>query len=247
MYTFLIQTVNGQIVHDFAFELLEAMRYHEWFYDKPQYEYILSEEPHRPIMPNKIQYYPLDQVIPIGTVDFVTNYIRQYYKKECKPLNIPQELQKPEYLKRWVKNVVVCHEPIVNTKTYPIFVKDTTKIKGFTNIINQGGTCPVGSYLMSECVDIEAEWRAFVHKTQLVGLQNYLGDFTTFPDVKLIENMINDFKDSPPAYTLDVGINKDGTFIIEVHNFFSCGLYGFRDYKILPAMFISAFAWQLER
>jgi len=56
----------------------------------------------------------------------------------------------------------------------------------------------------------------------------------------LIKQMIQDYKSAPKAYTLDVGINEKGTFIIECHTFFSCGLYGFTDYKLLPLMFISA-------
>ena len=49
--------------------------------------------------------------------------------------------------------------------------------------------------------------------------------------------MIDAFEDCPIAYTLDVGINDNGTFVIEVHDFFSCGLYGFSNHPILPQMF----------
>lgn len=49
--------------------------------------------------------------------------------------------------------------------------------------------------------------------------------------------MIREYKSCPIAYTLDVGVNSNNTFIIEVHDFFSCGLYGFSDNKILPYMF----------
>ncbi|MNY01093.1 hypothetical protein D3C86_1336070 [compost metagenome] len=63
-----------------------------------------------------------------------------------------------------------------------------------------------------------------------------------FPDVKLINDMISTYNDCPPAYTLDIGMNEDiGSFIIEVHNFYSCGLYGFNDWKILPQMFLRSF------
>ena len=41
------------------------------------------------------------------------------------------------------------------------------------------------------------------------------------------------------AYTLDFSISKEhGTFVLEAHRFYSCGLYGFSDYQILPWMFI---------
>ena len=51
--------------------------------------------------------------------------------------------------------------------------------------------------------------------------------------------MINAYADSPYAYTIDVAVlgNKE-TVLIEVHPFFSCGLYGFADYRVLVDMFI---------
>jgi hypothetical protein len=80
-----------------------------------------------------------------------------------------------------------------------------------------------------------------VYKDKLVGLNNYSGDFTIFPDVELIEEMIKKNHSTPVAYTLDVGINDKGTFIIEVHAFMSCGLYGFADLKNIPFMYRDVF------
>ena len=91
-------------------------------------------------------------------------------------------------------------------------------------------------YQFSQVILIDSEWRAFVYKGKLVGLQNYCGEFTLFPDVEKIKEMIKAYKSAPIAYTLDVGINANGTFVIEVHDFFSCGLYGFSD-SSLPFMF----------
>lgn len=39
------------------------------------------------------------------------------------------------------------------------------------------------------------------------------------------------------GYTLDVSVFNNKTSIIEVHDFFSCGLYGFNDFRHLPFMF----------
>ena len=76
----------------------------------------------------------------------------------------------------------------------------------------------------------------------------YSGELNYFPDIKEIENMIKDYgKEAPPAYTIDVGVNDDGTFLIEIHDFFSCGLYGFADYKNLPLMFITVHYEILKR
>ena len=94
-----------------------------------------------------------------------------------------------------------------------------------------------GNYQISELIDIDSEWRCFVYNNELVGLQNYIGDFTLFPSIDAIKHMIKEYISSPVAYTLDVGVNKDNTFVIEVHDFFSCGLYGFFNHKVLPFMF----------
>lgn len=235
--TFLIQTVNNEIVHDFSFGLLEAIRYHKWYYGKDTYNYVLSETTDRPMM-NNIQYYPFSDIVPIGTVEFVLEFLRKHYGiNNIKPLNIPQQLMKPEYLKRWTK-YSSNDTPVFNAGKEPIFVKDNTRIKGWTNIVESSKGYPAGEYLISEYVYIDSEWRAFVSSNKLVGLQCYSGDFTCFPDVDLIEKMIEDFN-YQTAYTLDVGMNDRGTFIIEAHDFFSCGLYGFSDYTILPKMFIN--------
>jgi len=226
------------IVHDFSFALIEAIRYHNWYYNENVYNYVLSETTDRPKL-NSTQYYPLEDIIPIGTVEFVLEYLKKYYIIDnVKPINIPQELMKSEYLKRWV-NIHKSETNVINAGDTPIFVKDNTKIKGWANIVKPNGGYPPGEYLISEVVNIDSEWRAFVYNNELVGLQNYLGDFTLFPDVDLIKQMIQDYKSAPKAYALDVGINEKGTFIIECHDFFSCGLYGFADYKLLPIMFIS--------
>ena len=49
------------------------------------------------------------------------------------------------------------------------------------------------------------------------------------------------------AYTLDVGILPNGrTAVIEVHNFVSCGLYGF-DHPVLTAMIANGYKTELLR
>lgn len=182
--------------------------------------------------------------MPVGTVEFIQEYLKRwYYIDGIKPLNIPKELMKAEYLKRWTLSSNTVNRSLFIDDKY-IFVKDLERIKGFTSVIEPAKDLPNeelsnGEFLISEYVDIESEWRAFVFNNELVGLQCYSGDFTNFPDVELIKQMIKDF-DYRTAYTLDVGINGKGTFVIECHDFISCGLYGYADYKLLPNMFISA-------
>ena len=214
---FLIQTINGNVKHDFSFTLLESIEYHKWLRNDDSFDICFTDES---ILPN---------YVPIGSVEFVINYLNIYHNLIPKPINIPSELLTEYYCGR---NVFNGTEKDITSKK---FVKSNDTIKSFTEICD---IAPQGNYQISDIVNIKSEWRAFIYKNMLVGLQNYSGEFDVFPDVNKIKNMIKDFKSQPIAFTLDVGvIDNNNTVIIEVHDFFSCGLYGFSEHKILPYMF----------
>lgn len=234
MKTFLIQTVNGEVVHDFTFHLLESIRYNNWFYNEEIYSYVLSDK-----IKKECDY------IPVGNLEFVFEYLKRNHlleSEKIKPLNIPNQLMKACFLNR---EVFISQKDNISL-TDKRFVKSNSQYKSFVDIVDNTSSIPNDEYIVSEIVDIDTEWRAFVQQGDLVGLQHYTGDFTTFPDVSLIKEMINTYKDSPLSYTLDVGVNDKGTFLIEVHPFVSCGLYGFKDYKKLPIMFIQGFNYLLR-
>ena len=264
---FLIQKINGEIRHDFAFTLLESIRFKNWLNrnDKKAeikvkfLNYIEVQEP-SDIYP--IQFKPLHKnYVPVGSVEFVTDFIHHFYGLNVKPINVPRELffhPSWNFTKRQIFNGNhMDFEDILDGK---YFVKSNTQIKGFKEIINhktRGALpLPAGEYQVSQYLNgIESEWRAFVYKGKLVGLQNYCGEFTRFPNVNIIDEMIKAYKSAPIAYTLDIGVSdgmsdpKRGyflgnqTFVIEVHDFFSCGLYGFADHSIYPQMLHQWF-WQ---
>jgi len=213
---YLIQTINGKVKHDFSFTLLESIEFQNWLRNDNSFEVCFTDEP---TMPN---------YIPIGSVEFVSKYIADYYGLTPKPKNIPIELIGKNWSGRNVINGT--EKDIVGEK----FVKSNDRIKSFTEICK---TAPEGNYQISDLIDIKSEWRAFVFEGKLVGLQNYSGEFDIFPNVDKIKAMINAYKTQPIAFTLDVAISNNDTVIIEVHDFFSCGLYGFSEHKILPFMF----------
>lgn len=225
---FLAQTINGEIVHDFVFQLKEAVAYQIWWKQDSNAASIVYTEL------SELRRFD-NTYIPVGTVEFVTKYLQQHWNKIPKPINVPLKLMAPEFSKRRIVNGT---EKDIWGKC---FVKSNNAIKEFTEITN---TAPQGNYQISEKIRIDSEYRCFVYNNKLVGLQNYDGDFTMFPDILLIKEMIRQYSlDCPPAYTLDVGINKEGTFVIEVHDFFSCGLYGFADNRIYAQMLYDWFKW----
>jgi hypothetical protein len=163
-------------------------------------------------------------MIPIGSVEFVLSFINNY-----RPINVPSGLF--DYAGRKILNG---DENDISTLS---FVKSNDKIKSYTEITDNA---PKGNYQISEIIDIESEYRCFVFRNKLVGINYYTGDFKIFPDISVIETMISVYNYSFP-YTLDVGIADGKTFVLEIHDFFSCGLYGFSDHRLLPIMFIDSF------
>lgn len=213
---FLIQTIGGIVKHDFSFTLIESINYQNWLREDNSFIINFTDGPTVP------------DHIPIGSVEFVSNYLNDYYSLTPKPKNVPVELTGKDWSGRNIINGT--EKDIVGEK----FVKSNDKIKSFTEICS---SAPIGNYQIQDLIEIESEWRAFVFKGQLVGLQNYSGEFDVFPDVDKIKLMISAYTSQPIAFTLDVAISNGSTVIIEVHDFFSCGLYGFSEHRILPFMF----------
>ena len=231
---FLIQTHKGRVVDDFAFALMASVDFYKWKDKNTSLKYILVDT-----IP-KLDAAKISDIVPVGSIEFVDRYVNLYYGLSLSPINIPPELMIPRFSGRGIE---ICHTAHITSKN---FVKSMTKLKGLTTIC-ENSQIPKDVYQVSDVVSFESEYRAFVYKTELQGLQWYSGDFTLFPDVGTIKEMIVCYTQAPIAYTLDVGIMSGKTVIIECHDFYSCGLYGFSNYKILPYMFSQWFFEYLRK
>lgn len=80
---------------------------------------------------------------------------------------------------------------------------------------------------VSEIVDFVSEWRVFISNYEVVGCQNYLGDFKIYPDWNIINSCMKKLKWQPKGWTMDFGITKDNkTLLIETNDGYSIGNYG---------------------
>lgn len=239
MAEFLIQTINGQIRHDFSFALVEAIDYQNWF-RAGSHDYVLSDN---------VKTGDFSDYIPVGSIQFVRAFLEEYYQKsEMHPINIPVELRGEAFVKRPI-HYVTKDEAIYRFEGIgeEYFVKSLSSLKGYTGITKTFRDVPEVDLMVSPVIPIDSEWRCFVYNSKVVGLHNYLGEIFSYPDKEFILEAVKAYKNAPPAYTLDVGVAKDrGTFLIEVHNFYSCGLYGFNDSRILPQMFIQGYRHLLK-
>ena len=230
---FLAQKIDGQVTLDFIFALQESQRYFKWRGDPFTIKFVN----------NTVPFDLVEKYIPIGTVEFVKSYIEQYCpdKTACLvPLNVPG------CLKKWAGRKIhdIVNSGITSTSDFKpgdeVYRKSLTTIKDPTNgYLFYNNPDDLVGYQVSSiiCPEILSEWRIFVYKNQPQQACFYSGDPLVFPDPKTINTMVDDYFEAPLSYTLDVYVNKTGTYLLECHRFFSCGLYGFSDYRILPYMF----------
>lgn len=185
--------------------------------------------------------------IIIGSVEATAAFFKMLNIEEPQYLGYPKELE--QYLGRTISKIT-----LEECKQWdcPFFIKPADKVKLFTgsiiekestiNFLKEFCKTPGDSLVyLSDLVKIKSEYRVFVHKGEIKGIQFYLGDFKTFPNIETIEEMVKTYTSSPIAYTLDVGVTEENqTILIEVNDFWAIGSYGF-DAKIYVKMIITRF------
>lgn len=171
--------------------------------------------------------------IPIGTIEFVTSWLRIFHGIEKEnPIEIPPVLRTYEFLKR---DYSIREFKDIPTKGR-YFLKDASQLKGFSFSGDledffkekEMELDKTHLYQVSEIMDIHAEFRVYIIDGEIVSIENYNGYPLVFPDINLIKkaNLIYSIqKDYPRSYSMDVMITDRGTSIIEIHNFTSLGLY----------------------
>ena len=245
---FVIQKINGEIVHDFAFTLIQCKPYYEWLklmYGKDAgmtIKYANNND-----LPESVIKNP-DKYIPIGSVEFVTEYLKRFYpnaKEGLRPLNVPEVLF--PFAGRKIANVYTSDEYPLMDGMKDIYAKSVDIIKyefngPYYDVPTKYQRKDFQHMQVSELIDIQSEWRVFVFHDKIQHVANYGGDCMVFPDRERIQQMVRTYKgEAPVAYTLDVAVTEAReTVVIECHRFFSCGLYGYNDNNIYPKMLSQA-------
>ena len=76
--------------------------------------------------------------------------------------------------------------------------------------------------------NIESEWRIYVHNHKIIDSKNYSGNFELMPDYRYVQEQIfNNRKNFPDAYTIDAGVlSNEETVIVEYNDMWAIGNYG---------------------
>ena len=246
---FLIQIIGKDFIHDFSYELFNCKAY-ENYYRIMGEEIILryAEDTQFADITNP------DEWVPVGSVDFVSAYLRKFYplaaQKALIPLNVPEVLF--SFAGRSIANCYTREDFQTFTKQIPEFWKEKPDIyRKSLHTIKDNSNGPMHydydgtdfrGYQISPVIDIVSEWRVFVFHGIILDCRNYSGDFFKYPDPETIRQMVKAYEnEAPVSYTLDVAITTEGkTIVVECHRFFSCGLYGFSDITKYPKMLTQA-------
>ncbi len=223
-YKAYIQSLNNFPVADWAVSALIGFR-------ESQMDTILFED---------IEEVPKSKFnIVVANIEDTNSYFNRFGIPPKQALNIPNELNTHNYLRRATRQCTMGffrekHKGILDAYG-SIFIKPDGRAKEFiAGVMKKPETiecfkdveddCPI---LLSEVIDIVSEYRGYVYDNQLQGLYWYTGDFKIFPDVKIIDEMIDKYTTQPAGYSIDVGITKDGhTILIECNDGWSLGNYG---------------------
>ena len=238
---FIVQDIP--VPWDFIMELYRSDEYWSWKGD--------SIEIYKDPLPESIDSH---EVCPVGSVEFVTDWYKKVWGLDIKPRNIPIELQKSQH--RVIKNYTLPEDlngVLTNFGHNSFYLKSSTVIKSSINDVYWSGDSRLteifDQVIVSEYMgDIVSEWRCFVYNSRIIDVKNYRGDPWTIPNKDRVLQYISEFElkspNIPPAYTLDIAVRENGVIdIIEIHDFFSCGLYGFSDYSKYPYMLWRWFKW----
>ena len=104
---FLIQKINGEVKYDFAFTLIRAAECHNWLHPNEIIIKYIDFDENIPepddILPNPYKLFH-GNYVPVGSVEFVTNHLQQFFNLLPKPINVPEELFDPKYSHRPIFN-----------------------------------------------------------------------------------------------------------------------------------------------
>ncbi len=236
---------DNEFLDTFVYDVYSAIKKHNWFFykEEDQYDYIKVKKIDEIDLEYKFKY------IPVGSVEFVEDFLRSENIEVPKPLNIPKYLRRVRYARNIVEDITYLElmSNLAKYKTY--FIKSAEKYKHFDvtngNMIkysNLSLSDNTNLYISSPIIpSIENEFRSFVKNGNILSINNYISTNYSYKidsyHIELLNEIIKLVTENQPelkAYTIDYVICEDSGFsLLEMHHGYSCGNYGFNDLNYL--------------
>lgn len=175
---------------------------------------------------------PITKETPVvGSIRLVKKALTQVGAPLPPLLDYPEELR--SYLNREVEATTFGE---IRKKWKRVFAKPLDDHKRFTGCLfehyyNTENLEDELKVWTSDPITFDVEYRCFVHKKELVGVHYYKGDFSKYIDTNVVQQAIKDFKNAPVAYSLDFGLVRGTTTLVEVNDGYALGCYGLSPVK----------------
>lgn len=249
MATFYLETKMGQFTPE-TVVFKEAIDQYNWLYPASRMDAIYFDQSNWDACLQAAviaKSRGVENVIPVGSIQFVEHFCNDVFGFDgpmVKALNVPPELQRPEYLHRKVwPNVDATQLKKLRKQYGDLLVKSGNTPKRFELARYTGReTFPDNEPLFVSTPfedEILSEWRVFCLNGEIKSIHPY-GPVTAWkmPDVGDVLSMVRRVTENTcPSFALDVAVlgtyPETYTAVVEVHPFISCGLYGFEGPEIL--------------
>lgn len=256
VYVFEIDINTKQPAADIL-TIYDNIQFHNWFYGENIKGYF-SDVANTDRVSDTLQDYYMGNnrvvestnIIPVGGLNFVSAYLG----KHIKPIDISRVDRK--FTGREIQ--ILSYDEMIAylDRNGPRFIKSATKCKEFQagkydkksiEIIEKSISYLHKShkFMVSELINLLAEWRLFIHKGKILDCKQYMGSWESRFDGAFVKEMVASIPKSIipyTSYTLDIGLTDANSIVlIEAHNFISCGLYGFEHpnlYKMVKTAYL---------
>jgi len=80
---------------------------------------------------------------------------------------------------------------------------------------------------VSDVLDIDSEWRFYVHYGNTLNWSHMKGNIFNLPSFTTVKKIISSIKNPPVSYTVDVAkLHDNSTVLVELNDFYAIGSYG---------------------
>lgn len=173
------------------------------------------------------------EVLVFGGVEVVRPYLAKL-GVEPEPIDYPEPLF--PFMKRQVQRSTLKEiRGRFKESGPPVFIKPVQHkefaghlVSCFRDLLRTAEVDADAEIYLIEPIDFRSEWRFYVERGNMVGVDHYKGHPLWFPEQEEVNAALQAWGDqAPAAYGIDFGVGAEGqTYLVEVNDMVAMGSYG---------------------